>query len=371
MAHSFAEVAQQSKARKKDDFLIAFSPVIADATATAYKGATFEVQQKLRRVVEVWRARQIFELPIQEVIENRIDGRLSSSGLVHYLTSVELDKVRGNAKRPGGSIFQSGANGVPNELAPLVAPQQTLTKLVLSTKTSINAANQDYAKLTDPSAVPPSAPVHAARLNGLLKTLANAHGAVAESMKARTQLIEALEKMLDDNRAALTTEETQLAEFSQRRNEIDNKKREVEESIMRGFASNSNPTTPIGDSTPGAQHSPVTPGPEPDRPEVEALTPPGYPKPPMSEPIPEMDLKTENGHNNHDFRYQTPAQSATPGLDLLSSLSTSYARPVSTGSTSAKKRKLNGDEFLDLGGDAMDGLDADVAEMLRQDGSGV
>lgn len=68
------EVAQQSKARRKDDFLIAFSPVIAEATATAYKGATNEVQQKLRRVVEVWRQRQIFETPIQEAIEGRIDG---------------------------------------------------------------------------------------------------------------------------------------------------------------------------------------------------------------------------------------------------------------------------------------------------------
>ncbi len=71
---SFPEVAQQSKARRKDDFLIAFSPVIAEATATAYKGATSEVQTKLRRVVEVWRARQIFEQPIQEAIEARIDG---------------------------------------------------------------------------------------------------------------------------------------------------------------------------------------------------------------------------------------------------------------------------------------------------------
>ena len=70
----FAEVAQQSKARRKDDFLIAFSPVIAEATATAYKGATNDVQQKLRRVVEVWRQRQIFETPIQDAIEARIDG---------------------------------------------------------------------------------------------------------------------------------------------------------------------------------------------------------------------------------------------------------------------------------------------------------
>ena len=74
MTYLIVEVAQQSKARRRDDFLIAFSPVIAEATATAYKGATNEVQQKLRRVVEVWRQRQIFESPIQDAIEARIEG---------------------------------------------------------------------------------------------------------------------------------------------------------------------------------------------------------------------------------------------------------------------------------------------------------
>lgn len=78
MTSAIIEVAQQSKARRKDDFLIAFSPIIAEATATAYRGATNEVQGKLRRVVEVWRARQIFDLPIQEAIEGRIDGWFGS-----------------------------------------------------------------------------------------------------------------------------------------------------------------------------------------------------------------------------------------------------------------------------------------------------
>ena len=73
------EVAQQSKVRKKDDFIIAFSPILAEATAIAYKGATNEVQQKLRRVVEVWRQRQIFEPTIQEAVEARIDGMPQAS----------------------------------------------------------------------------------------------------------------------------------------------------------------------------------------------------------------------------------------------------------------------------------------------------
>lgn len=294
--------------------------------------------------------------------------------LEQMLTVVELDKSRSSTKRAGGSIFSSNPNAVPSELVSIVGPQQNLTKLILSTKTSLNAANQDYEKLTDPAATVPSAPVHAARLNGLLKTLANAEGAVAESIKARSLLIEGLEKILETNRDALKAEEKQLAELSDRKIEIDNKKKEVEDSIMRGFASNSNPGTPAGppDGSPGPHHSPVTPAAEPDRPEVEALTPPGYPQPPVTEPVPDFDLTASNGRDNGaSYGQHSPAQRApSAGLDLLSSLSTSYARPQSAASAgSAKKRRLN-DDFPDLGSDDMDGLDADVAEMLRRDSGG-
>lgn len=44
--------------------------------AIAYKGSSNDVQQKLRRVVEVWRQRSIFEGPIQDAVEARVDGRL-------------------------------------------------------------------------------------------------------------------------------------------------------------------------------------------------------------------------------------------------------------------------------------------------------
>ncbi|APA15038.1 hypothetical protein SS1G_13608 [Sclerotinia sclerotiorum 1980 UF-70] len=342
------EVAQQSKARRKDDFLIAFSPVIAEATATAYKGATSDVQNKLKRVVEVWRQRQIFEIPIQDAVEARIE---------------ELEKSRSsNRKGLGGSLFSNNSSSAPSELQPLVAPQQTISKLVLSTKTATNAANIDYDKLTDPNTPTPSAPVHAARLNGLLKTLANAEGAVAEVIKSRNLLIEGLEKLLETNRNALAEEKAQLNLLSTRRTEIDTKKREVEDSIMRGFA-NSSESTPA-DGSPGNQMA--TPKSEPDRPEVEPLSPPLRPMKEESiqqEPLPDFDLNSSAGLANGSI-YASQSMSPTSGLDLLSSVSTSYGRSNSLGSL--KKRKLN-DDFPEMGGDAMEGLDADVAEMLRQD----
>ena len=48
--------------------------IIAEATAAAYKGAMGDLQNKLKRTVEVWKQRQIFEAPIQEAIEARIAG---------------------------------------------------------------------------------------------------------------------------------------------------------------------------------------------------------------------------------------------------------------------------------------------------------
>ena len=50
--------------------------IIADAVQLAYKGAPTDVQQKIRRVVEVWRSRSVFEVPIVDAIEGRLDGNV-------------------------------------------------------------------------------------------------------------------------------------------------------------------------------------------------------------------------------------------------------------------------------------------------------
>jgi len=56
------------------DFIEAFSPVLPEAIAIAYKGAPSEVQGKIKRVIDVWRDRRVFEDAIQEAIDARIAG---------------------------------------------------------------------------------------------------------------------------------------------------------------------------------------------------------------------------------------------------------------------------------------------------------
>ncbi|KAI1133913.1 DUF618-domain-containing protein [Hypoxylon sp. FL0543] len=331
------EVAQQTKARHRDDFIVAYSPIIAEAVATAYKGAPADTQGRIQRVVDVWRDRDIFEKPILDAIEARIH---------------EINQSRGTAKAGlGGSIFKSSASSIPAELAPLAGPQQNVTKLLLSTKTAVNSANQEYDKLLGPNSATPPAPVYAARLSGLLKTLAQAEGAVDQCVKARRELVTALQKVLDTNRNALIAEENQLETFVTRRMEVEEKKNDVERAIMAGLPD---------DETALPHHSPhEQPDPEPERPEVEALTPP-----PAEPDFPEQPDSLGNAEQVGTTTQQPTSQStdANIGLGL-------QYKSVPTTMNGSKKRKIDeGDDFPDLGDD--DGIDSDVAEMLRRDSAG-
>ncbi|KAF2085518.1 DUF618 domain protein, partial [Saccharata proteae CBS 121410] len=219
------EVVQQSKARRKNMFVEAFSPIIAESTAIAYKSATHDIQQKLRRVIEVWRQRGIFEPAVQDSIEKHVN---------------DLDKERaaggGAGRKPalGGSLFSSSS--APPEIQPLVPLQTALNKAQSTQKPAVTTAYSAYDALIDPAAPVPTPPVHAARLSAVLKNLASAEGAVAESIKARRELISGLEKLLETNRSALAADESAHYELGTRRAGIEAKKREVEDGIMRGLS---------------------------------------------------------------------------------------------------------------------------------------
>ncbi|KAI0491247.1 RNA polymerase II-binding domain-containing protein [Xylaria cf. heliscus] len=342
------EVAQQSKARRKEEFLVSFSPAVAEAVAAAYKGAPHDVQQRIRRVVDVWRERGVFEGPIQQAVETRIH---------------DIDKARGSSKAGlGGSIFGS-ASSFPAELTPLVAPQQNFSKVLLSTRPAVKSAKTDYDSLMAPGSTVPSAPVYAARLSGLLKTLAQAEGAVEQCVKARRELVNELQKLLDTNRNALIADENELEEVIQKKIKVEDKKTAVEQAIMAGLP-NDEPY-PTGNGQDDRQ-----PAEEPDRPEVEALTPPSDDEdeefePEPSDPAPEWSPEFPPEDNMLPTR-SSPSAATTQQM-LPAAVDSAY-KSVATAANGAKKRRLDDtSDFPDLGGDI--GIDADVAEILRKDSS--
>ncbi|OJD16856.1 hypothetical protein AJ78_03000 [Emergomyces pasteurianus Ep9510] len=400
------EVAQQSKAKRKQDFLIAFSPIIADATAIAFKGASNDIQRKLRRVIEVWRQRNIFEEPIQQAVEARVD---------------EVDKSKSSGKKPllGGSLFSSSPGSIPTELQPLAPLQTAVSKATVASSAAVTAANTEYDKMNDPSAQTPTPPVHAARLSQLLKSLANAESSVSEIIKSRQSLIQGLEKLLDTNRAALAKEQALTEQLAARKIETEGKKRDVEDAIMRGLSVENSPA-PHGNGN-AESTTPSLMGEELERPVVEALTPPpaealtpvvspnrnqhpagneqhqhphqptegigSYTQPshaelPLSQYFTETPLLPQQGAvDSQDAT--TPIMPTT--MDLTSTLaalhghghagqSPSSENLANTNGSSAKKRKVSHphaqqDDYpgFSTGGDVMAELDDDVAELLRQE----
>ncbi|KAI4197148.1 MAG: hypothetical protein LQ346_003065 [Caloplaca aetnensis] len=362
------EVVQQSKARRKDDFLVAFSPVIAEATATAYKGATNDVQDKIRRTVEVWNQRRIFDKPIQEAVEARI---------------TELDKSRSGKKTGllGGSLF-SGASGssAPTELQPLIPLQLAVSKASVTSQPATTSANAEFERLHDPQKPTPTPPVHAARLSALLKSLSSAESAVAESIRTRQDLVHGLEKLLETNRTALESDKAQLTSIQERRESTEKKRREVEDAIMRGA---STPYTPDpatkGENGQNTINGRTPSSVEPERPKVEELTPP----PTTDSFTPPTDLSNFRSEEVLSTPGYPSAQFPSEPSYLATSLqSNSPLPPPSTdpryntpssggGGGPAKKRKLDVEfEGFGAGEDAMAGLDEDVAELLRAESGG-
>jgi regulator of Ty1 transposition protein 103 len=280
---------------------------------------------------------------------------------ISYSHCADIDKARGSAAKTGlgGSIFAS-ASSLPMELAPLATPQQNVSKLLSTTKSVVKTADTDYHNLMGPGSTVPSAPVYAARLSGLMKTLAQAESAVEQCVKARRELVNQLQILLDTNRNALIADENELENIMQKKIKAEEKKTEVERAIIAGLP-NDEPYITGDDQN-------DQPAVEPDRPEIEALTPPSndeeeFEPEPSSAPEWSPEFPPENPSPSHIV----PVPQASTADIALKSDEVAY-KSIASSANGAKKRRLDDtDGFPDLGGDA--GIDADVAEMLRKESS--
>lgn len=279
---------------------------------------------------------------------------------------IEIDKSRSTGKKPplGGSLFSNSSSGsTPSELQPLVPLQVSVSKATMTSGSSTSAANAEYEKMNNPSTPLPTPPVRAARLSQLLKTLANAESSVSEVVKSRLALIDGLEKLLDANRATLSKEQSMAAQLSERRLETETKKRDVEDGIMRGLSTDNSPATNHGDT--GTDSEPVT------RPEVEALTPPPVEAiTPVGSPKQEPQDTQQQAMEGFTLPGIGQPEAPLPGTtlpDISATLNELQQSNPNPNGFSTKKRKVDHGEE-DYAKYASGDLDADVAELLEQEG---
>ena len=231
--------------------------------------------------------------------------------------------------------------------------------------------------------------MHAAALAALVKKLAVAENAVADSIKARTALVSGLEALLATSRSKLAADEAQLTDLAARKLAIETRKSEVEAAILQGLSAaetNKISAAPLPALSPGHE-----------RPKIEELTPPpmesftpvgspvmsaaqmpdvpddvlpeaaAHPVEPVAVPVPEGE---DPGAQAPETRIGEV--NAVPGADLLSSLAKAQAKAGENGVYGVqtyKKRKMSRsaaeDEFAVFEGDtAMNSIDSTLGDLI-------
>jgi len=317
------------------------SQLIGEATAIAYKGATLDLQGRIRRVVVVWRDRQIFDPAVQMDIESRLD---------------QIDQTRGSGRKAqlGGTLSSSSQPPMASELQPLFGHHTSLTRAETQAGSAPTALAEDD-KLKTSEAAKLTLPVQANRLGAVIKQLANAEGAVAEKVKARKSLLADLEKLLAEHRAKLGADEALLADLSARKTSAQEKKAHVEHQILQSMSSDAEPQRP--------EDEPLTPPP------VESLTPVGSPKgftaelvsspPPPLPPLAAAD---------HQVPLAAGGGAAARAVDDALHQVPVARSPVNGEGPLSKKRRVGSqmvnDEEAAFASSMMGDLDDDVAAML-------
>ncbi|BFZ60344.1 hypothetical protein YB2330_001380 [Saitoella coloradoensis] len=241
------DVVQQSRAKKRTEFVEAFSPVIVRAIENAYRHGNTDVHSRLRRVIQVWRQRQVFPESVIAAVEAKTQVQASgSSGSSNPTKATLLNK---RAESSSNSVAQPAPQG----LEELVSAQKTLLGAFTASATAYEAVTGAYDEVTKFQNNINNDPTQALRLFQLKEALSQASTSIDQAVSARKHVITRIERLLQLNKAALQKDE-------ERRKELEDKFSRVDDIVMSINA----PTEQSARST-----TPDVPPPA-----VEELTPP-------------------------------------------------------------------------------------------------
>lgn len=374
--------------KRRDELPDAFAPIIAESIAQAYTAASKEVQGKLRRVVQVWRDRAVFEAATIDGIEARL---------------ADVDKSRTAAPRRalGGDLFsppppvaasnRSSAppSNVPRELASLASLHADAEDAASSAAKASNLASTSFTSL--PATAPPASsgtlPAHSGALSRTLRDLDAAASAVQASISARESLASELRRLLERQDGEIRRAKATAADVKSKRDTAAQRRADAEEAIFRaGGAAAMRATAGTGAGAgAGAENGSAGSADEPARPEVEALTPPELEAftPPGEDPAGDGDSTVVAG----DGARTPPGEpspfarsilgSAPPGLSLGGAVSPTpepqpqaqsrdpRRRAVPGGGLTTSPAKRRRVESAEEGyGEALEVVDADVVGMI-------
>lgn len=198
-----------------------------EAIEIIFRHATADVQQRISRVVDVWKTRSIFRPEV--LIE----------------VSKKLNTTKADSPRPVSTSL-----ALPTNLSTIAAAYTNLLGLASSSSLNLGTANSLFSNLLEsdvPSAL--SADLYKAKALQLTKSLDSAIVNIQESISVREDLIKQLQALVQENVTARLMEQKTVSELEEKRQVV----RQATDAALLA-ASTQRSTTP-----------------EMDAPEVEAL----------------------------------------------------------------------------------------------------
>ncbi|KAG4303221.1 hypothetical protein PCK1_000559 [Pneumocystis canis] len=208
------DVTQQSKARKREEFVNAFSTVIAEAMENAYLHGTQDVQNRLKHVANVWEQRNVFSENVIMDINKRLE--LAEKSIKKSLSGNKI-----------GGILKSSL--VP-ELSKLNLLYHNLTASISSSSLSIGSSFSFYSQLMEEKTMSAS-PLYASKLFQLLESFKLSYSTSKAAIVVREDIIKQLELLLKENNSMLVKENEQLNEIQKKIDHINDMKQQVEKMI--------------------------------------------------------------------------------------------------------------------------------------------
>lgn len=208
------EVVQQSKIKQREQFVDAFATVIPQTLAAAYAQVPSQVQDRINRVVSVWKDRRIFSPSVLSDIE----ARLNNSG--------SFFSTPAPTSTPSSAPASTHAAAVPSELKDLVAEYAKLN----SGESKISAFTTKYEGTVDQDQAP--APVkYLGQLENLEPLLSAAEEAVSNLENDIDSVLKTLTSLTDSVQQKKAATEKQKQDLNEKATKLKTLKTELQNLI--------------------------------------------------------------------------------------------------------------------------------------------
>lgn len=208
------EVVQQSKAKKKEEFVVAFAKVLPNALESNYADFEKEIKARVKRVLDVWKQRQVFDGSVISDMESRI---------------ATLDAVVSSDSSISQGIF--GSHDLPSQLLRLSNLQKQVNNLQKSLCDSLKQSQVQYQELFDSEALP-APPAYAAKLVSLSDKLKYSINSIRSCIVAKKDVCDELHKLLSETEKSVDLDSHNLKDLEQKVHHTETTKKEVEELLV-------------------------------------------------------------------------------------------------------------------------------------------